>query len=617
MKQLIHPSDPYQMNWIEGAVEWGTVKAPEELSVQIEQTTEADSITERYTFTNTAAYDVFTSLKDIAIYTPFNDDYASSEICVKNRCHTHIWCGEAVSYVMALRMGGEGPHLGMVLVEGSLGGYSVERDLSRISNDRGDFLLHPSPIALAPGESFSVCWKLFWHEGKEDFYRKAAQYNPHFLDIRAEQFTYFSGETVSFQITPSFPVSNKDILITKGEDTIPFENIEIKNGTIYITDTESIPGERIYHINIAGVKTHCSMLILPALDELVAARCRYITQKQQYHNKNSRLDGAFLIYDTEEEHCYYNPKNDYNGARERVGMGVLLAAYLQKHPDELLENSLKAYIEYVEREIFDERAAIVCNDYQKNNSYQRLYNYPWLSTLYLELFDLWHQESDVRKAYLIMQSFYAQGGAKFYAIDIPLEKLLLSLKKLEMYEEYEHLLSCFRKHCDTILQNGILYPAHEVNFEQSIVAPAAHILLQMYKITGNDSYLQGAKKQLEILDLFNGLQPDYHMYQVAIRHWDGYWFGKKRMYGDTYPHYWSALTGNVYHDYAQVSGQKEYETYANQSFRGVLSLFFPDGKASCAYVYPITVNGQEAHHYDPYANDQDWGLYFMLRYTSY
>ena len=47
-------------------------------------------------------------------------------------------------------MGGESPHLGLVLTEGALSGYSVERDLSQISNDRGDFLLHPSPMTLAP-----------------------------------------------------------------------------------------------------------------------------------------------------------------------------------------------------------------------------------------------------------------------------------------------------------------------------------------------------------------------------------------------------------------------------------------------------------------------------------
>ena len=46
--------------------------------------------------------------------------------------------------------------------------------------------------------------------------------------------------------------------------------------------------------------------------------------------------------------------------------------------------------------------------------------------------------------------------------------------------------------------------------------------------------------------------------------------------------------------------------------RGVLSLFFADGSASCAYVFPVTVNGEPGQRYDDYANDQDWGMYFYL-----
>ena len=42
-------------------------------------------------------------------------------------------------------------------------------------------------------------------------------------------------------------------------------------------------------------------------------------------------------------------------------------------------------------------------------------------------------------------------------------------------------------------------------------------------------------------------------------------------------------------------------------------MFFEDGKASCAYVYPKSVNDMESGYWDPYANDQDWGLYFNLR----
>ena len=42
----------------------------------------------------------------------------------------------------------------------------------------------------------------------------------------------------------------------------------------------------------------------------------------------------------------------------------------------------------------------------------------------------------------------------------------------------------------------------------------------------------------------------------------------------------------------------------------------PDGRGSCAYVYPETINGQRGKYADPWANDQDWGLYYYIRGTG-
>ena len=176
--------------------------------------------------------------------------------------------------------------------------------------------------------------------------------------------------------------------------------------------------------------------------------------------------------------------------------------------------------------------------------------------------------------------------------------------------------SWFKKHADFIAETGLNYPAHEVNYEQSIAAPAANILLQTYIVTKEEKYLTAGKEQLNVLEMFNGLQPDYHLYETAIRHWDGYWFGKYRLYGDTFPHYWSALTGTAYRDFAAITNSAEYRERAEKSYRSVLSLIHADGSASCAYVYPVSVNGTRAGYYDLYANDQDWGLYFMLRFIN-
>lgn len=611
---MVLRNDRYRMNWTEGTAKWGTVHMPETLRCTVNQKQEGDICYERYVFTNISKKDVFTSLKDISIYTPFNDDYIDPGLCMTQRCHTHIWCGDDVSYIMALRMGGEPPHLGLVLTEGGIGGYSQERDLSKNSNDRGDFILHPSPVSLAPGQSFTVAWTLFPHRGKNDFYSRLGQYCPHYIEILADRYIVFLNENIHLQIRPVFDFTRDDVFVMRNGSTVGFR---ICDGVIFVDEKPDAVGEYRYFLQVKGIKTHCCILVQPEFEELLRRRCEFIIQNQQYHNAFSGLDGAYLVYDNEEKHIFYHLQNDYNGGRERVCMGILLAGYLRNCRDEKAECSLKEYTAYVERELFDEKTGEVSNDYGHDCSYKRPYNYSWVSLFYLELYSLYGNRKYLDNAYKILETFYEkEDGAHFYAIEIPLRRIVEELEAAGMTESRDRLLSYFEAHCDYIMECETSYPSHEVNFEQSIVAPAANMLLQMYQVTGNEEYFNGAKQQLNVLELFNGLQPDYHMHEVAIRHWDGYWFGKRQLYGDTFPHYWSALTAEVYRAYADITGSVEYVKKADMAYRGVLSLFFPDGSASCAFVYPVSVNGRDGGYFDPYANDQDWGLYFILRDRS-
>lgn len=609
MKELIHQADPNRMNWVEGHTEWGTVRVPDGISAEVTTEQRNDVIVEHYTFTNTSETDIFTYLKDISIYIPFNDNYESADVCLKCRCHTHIFCGENIAYVMALRMGGEAPHLGLVLTEGSIGGYSVERDISESSNDRGDFMLHPSPVALVPGQKFTVSWVLFWHNGKQDFYEKVKQYNPNFIDVQANQFVLLGNERAQLTIRPAFAFNPGDVSITADRKEVHYE---VHDGEITVNEQPARGGEIRFDIDVKGVHTHCNLFVLPAFAELLQKRCEFIVRNQQYCNPKSGLDGAYLAYDNEEKHIYYNHVYDYDGGRERVAMGILIAKYLQIHPNAEFEKSLKKYTEYVERELFDRETGVVYNDYHRNNRLNRLYNYSWVSIFYLELYRLYHNQQHLLYAYRAMKSFYEQGGTQFYAFPIPLTDLVVNLEKAGYEEEKKCILAYFRQHSAFIMQNGLNYPPHEVKYEQSIVFPATSILLQMYEVTKEPKYLDAAQCQLRTLELFNGLQPDCHLYEVAIRHWDGRWFGKRKLYGDTFPHYWSSLTGIAYADYARLANRPEYRKKAEFSLRASLGLFRPDGTASCAYVYPASVNGIDAGFYDPLANDQDWALYFML-----
>ena len=383
-----------------------------------------------------------------------------------------------------------------------------------------------------------------------------------------------------------------------------------------IEEQHKTPGEYRYDIDIDGIRTHCTILVqLPPWD-LAERRCMFIADHQQYIKENSPLDGAYLIYDNEEGHMYYSTDNDMNAARERIGMALLITKYLEHNRNERLMESLLRYVRFTEREIIDTETGIVTNDYMYDDTYKRLYNYPWYALLELELYTLLGNKAHLTTAYRIMRSFYENGGTHFYAIEVPVRRICKIFADAGMEKERAELLEYFRAHAGFIIGQGLEYPAHEVNYEQSIAAPAANILIELYLVTGEEKYLDGARVQMRGLEAFNGTQPDYHLYEVAIRHWDGFWFGKRKLYGDTFPHYWSALTAIAYSGFAEATGEKSYLARAESAHRGVLSMIFPDGAASCAYVYPVSVNGEQGGFFDPYANDQDWGLYFMLRYME-
>ncbi|MDR2022361.1 MAG: hypothetical protein LBQ71_03740 [Hungatella sp.] len=90
-------------------------------------------------------------------------------------------------------MGGGAINLGLVLAEGSLKGYSVERDIKNSSNERGDFILHPDNIHLKPGQSYTISWELFWFEDKADFEEKISDYKD-FITISSDHFVVLGDE---------------------------------------------------------------------------------------------------------------------------------------------------------------------------------------------------------------------------------------------------------------------------------------------------------------------------------------------------------------------------------------------------------------------------------------
>lgn len=634
MKEIVFAGEPYGMNWLREDFVYGEVLCPPELEAVSESVWEGEILTTVFSIKNVTEKPFFTSLSDIGLRLPLQDKYEDSDTCVRKRCHTHIFCGRDISYVYALRMGGEAPHFGLVVTEGSLGGYSVERDISKMSNDRGCFILHPCPDVWQPGEEKRLVWKIFSHTGEEDFFHKAGTLRP-FVRVEASSYVLFPGEECVLRVTPSFAAE---------KITVDGEVYSREEGWHFVYDNRVMPGDRVFTVCADGIQTTCRILLQAEPKLLAENRCRYIVEKQQYQGeKPEGLDGSYLIYDTEEEHTYYTARNDDNAGRERVGMGLLITAWLQgrraswnlgekqesrdgresragrenrereKKLAEEVEKSQQRYMDFVLRELVDGQTGEVFNDFGRDNSYERLYNMPWYATLMVEQYKLTGEKEYLRIACRILDTFYEKGGYTHYAIEMPILSLCHALQDAGLLTELGGMVGHFKKHGDRIAELGTHYPPFEVNYEQSIVAPAANILLQLYLLTREEKYLEAGKKQLQILELFNGHQPDYHLYETAIRHWDGYWFGKNRMYGDTFPHYWSGLTGNCFALMYVITGEKRYAKRAKDSLRGVLPMIFPDGSASCAFLFPVTVNGKKCSGYDPYANDQDWALYFYLR----
>lgn len=606
VKEIVFSEDPKQMNWLREDFPYAEVKCPPEFSAEVENEKDGDVLTTRVKVSYNSAHPYFTNAGSIAISFPLQDRYTDSVTCRDYRCHAHIFCGEHTSYIMALRMGGAAPHLGMVLTKGSLSAYSVERDLKLQSNDRGCFWLHPSAQEFAPGDTMMLEWKVFPHQGREDFREKLKAFSQVIL-VDAEQYVIYPGETSKVTIEPAFAAEKVTV------NGVSLEKTE--NGVYeYLFESEKT-GEYLLSICADEVITTCRLLVQERPEVLAVKRCEFIIDHQQYHGSIKELKGAYLSYDNEEKILVCTPENDFNAGRERTGMGILIARALQQNllkDREKAEQSLRGYHTFYLRELVDAATGLVCNCSGKDNSYFRLYNYPWAATFFTECWKLWGEKEDLETAVHIVEKFYEQDGFRFYPIEMPVVMLCRELEKAGEQENLKTVKDLFHRHADQLIEIGTAYPGSEVNYEQSIVQPAAEVILQVYEVTGEEKYLRGAEQQIAVLELFDGQQPDYHLHETAVRHWDGYWFGKRRVFGDTFPHYWSAENGRTFKRYARLTGNKEYDIRGEHSLRGVLSMFFEDGTATCAYLYPYSVNGQKTDFADPYANDQDWGLCMNL-----
>ncbi|KAL5045552.1 hypothetical protein BDW71DRAFT_208361 [Aspergillus fruticulosus] len=610
------------------------VYALDGLEVRVTRTLgeENGTLEECYVFTNTG--DESLTLDDqgpesFAIYTPFNDHYTSTTDVLEHRAHAHVWAnGGASSWVKLTRMGLRGPHLGLVLTQGALQGYSIEgRNRVTLSNTRGIFLLHPAIPMLESGESGRVCWELFWHTDWDEFFEKAMQRSSQFLHVTATKWTAVAGESVNLTVSGQ----RADRAVAANNQGPELELVPIGNAAYSTSVQTGKPGEQevtfIVREDTEQSNSTVILDVIPDIDALIADRIKFITTNQQLSTDfpDESKAGAYAVYDNQMEGIVtFDTSSDRNTGRERVGMGVLIARWLQKHPNSSqdVEDSLRIYYDYVNNKLQEADGYVRSWPIGARDTSLRLYNWPWVMQLHLQMAKLGNKETTSHGNYTATPSqrllatierFYTEEDAyNYYPINLPILESLTYFAKDGNEDAVARLRTLFSAHGESIASVGSAYPSSEVNYEQSIIAPAAIILLELYRSTNESKWLDAAHGHFNRLEAFGGRQPDFHLHDIAIRHWDGYWFGKDRMWGDTFPHYWSTLTAIAMHHYAVATGDESYKTRAEGILRANLVLFDEEGRGYCAFIYPTSVDGRAGGYLDPYANDQDWALAHLL-----
>jgi hypothetical protein len=631
------PSDPLKMDWVrEEGPAWGlpmtrehgklvTWDAPtiatlsdhaEELHFKhgpfdlvLKQSLSSEGkLLQSYTLRNTSAVPVSLAEGDFGIRIPLPDNYPDAATALTERSNVHVWTGGSVAWVEAIRMNGHGPHLGLVLTEGALTAYSIT-DRPWDSNDRGTFVLQPPAMVLAPGKSTTIAWTIFWNNGWDDFFSKAMR-TPEFIRLQAKAYTISPGQPLEVTADAGMSLENATITVN-GRATHPI----LKGNHLDLSFMPLDSGDQQVELTLGTIHTQLRAYVSPEPLDLIGARVRFLIEHQQKSAPGEPVDGAFLIYDNQTGKQILEEARDHNAARERVGMGLLLALYLPHCKDPQLraeiQKSLDRFWKFVNEHLQDPTGRVFNNT---DDPTQRLYNYPWVAQLHLTMYQDTHEARYLDAYVRTIRAFYTEGGQRFYPIGLPIDNGLAVLSEAGRAKEHDELLGLFRGHADRIIATGTSMPKSEVNYEQSIVGPASGILLEVYLATKEQKYLAAARPFLDALFAFNGQQPDHHLNDIAIRHWDDFWFGKSDLYGDTFPQYWSTITAMVLGDVAQTDPAHAVALRARSAniVANNFSLFKADGSASCAYVYPLTVDDKPGRFYDAWANDQDWALVHYL-----
>ena len=525
VSSLVFCDDSYQMNWIGNNGSLGEIYAlpgwtrtfdegftllecsdttsvfqNKQLKITVKRSFDSEGCyVENYRFRNITDSDLFFQKADIGIYVSLCDEYHSAEVSLTQKCNAHVWCGEEICWINALRQGDSEQNLGMVLTKGSVDAYSIDRENQEIRTARrGKIILHPEILHILPDDEYELEWKFFLHKNTDDFFEKLATFEKD-IDLHIDNYTVVGDEHFSFDF------AGTKAMITCNDKEIPFVQI---NGRVFVDYKPTKAGEYIFRITVDGIRTHISLYATDDFEIVLKKRIDYIVDKQQYHNSESSLDGAYLIYDMKENRPYFcNRFHDHNAARERIGMGLLIAKYLQKTHNQKYYDSLMKYVDFIKRELVDVNTGQVYNTIGKNPNKIRLYNAPWMMMFFTEMYYLTKERDYMEIVSRIIRQYYDGGGTHFYPNAVDIDFLYFGLKDAGIAEA-EELKELFLEHADNMVKIGLNYPPHEVIYEQTIVTPAVTLISEAGIILNDKKYIEKVASHLEPLKRFNGMQPD-------------------------------------------------------------------------------------------------------------
>lgn len=575
-----------------------------------------EKLIERYEWQNITSHAV--TITGLGIQTPFNDRYPSAVESLTTCVNAHIFTGGDWSWVLAEPMDGRGMRLGLQLTRGELNAYSIQSRNGTIgSNARGhillqvtDYALNPDSfggqptIILKPGVSYTLEWKLGWYENNVEFnsqLKKPAIFSRYSSNV---------DNNIRLWTNRKVNVDSPRVSVISEPGGVRLESSCAGTYNVQLTDAAT------------GLRAHTEVLFHRSLKETVNSRVRYILNHQIVREKSGVGAGSIVSVDTRTGCHVFDPSwLDWSDGSERIGMPVLLlrSANMGILSSELSERAFKAadsWRDFSLRYLIDNTGAVKRSSSQSRQAYgKRLYDVPWMVQFFTEQYRANGREEDLAMIVSLLKRAEEIGSGHFLTIEFA-ETCAAARRFLDAAGwnfESNRIQDQLLASAEYFLSLDKDLPSHEVSYEQSIVAPLISLLIEAYRITGQQSYLDGIKERLPWLMAFSGQEPDSRLYGVAIRHWDGYWFGINRQFGDVFPHYWSCLSAEVLARLPAEIKTEETQQLALAIFEANMANYQNDGSATCAFVFPSTIDGRVGHHADPLANDQDWHLNIWLR----